>query len=183
MTASPSALRERVLNCQQCGKPLPRLRPYRIKRAKFCSRPCKDAADSRIYTKSEYDSMRHAFLRCTNSKRVDFPYYGGRGIKFLFSSFREAAEWMVQNVGHKPPNHSLDRIDTDGHYEPGNLRWATVVTQRRNRRTPTVLNPEKVRDIRRRHAGGERPEDLAKLYSVNPTTIAKVIQRRIWADV
>jgi hypothetical protein len=71
--------------------------------------------------------------RCMNPKASNFRYYGGRGIEFRFTSSAYMADWLLRNLGPKPQNYSLDRIDTNGHYEPGNLRWATQVEQARNR--------------------------------------------------
>jgi len=56
-------------------------------------------------------------------------------------------EWIINNIGHRPTSkHSLDRIDNDGNYEPGNLRWATWIEQNSNtRRTKMVTyNGEKM---------------------------------------
>ena len=55
--------------------------------------------------------------------------YGGRGIEFRFESF----EQFYAELGPRPsPLHSLDRIDNEGHYESGNVRWATSSEQRLN---------------------------------------------------
>lgn len=73
--------------------------------------------------------------RCTNPNTVGYANYGGRGIKFAFPSVRVFAEWVLRNLGAKPSNeYSLDRIDNNAHYEPGNLRWATRSEQARNKR-------------------------------------------------
>ncbi len=73
--------------------------------------------------------------RCTNPKNVVYENYGGRGIEFRFPSIRSAVEWILYNLGPRPtPAHSLDRIDNNRHYEPGNLRWATRSEQARNKR-------------------------------------------------
>jgi hypothetical protein len=83
----------------------------------------------------EYRSWCHLKERCTNPACKDWPDYGGRGI-------RVCAEWQndfaafYTHVGPKPsPSHSIDRIDVNGNYEPGNVRWADPTTQRNNRRT------------------------------------------------
>lgn len=65
--------------------------------------------------------------RCNNSAHKAYPNYGGRGVRFNFSSALVAAQWIVQNLGLRiqDRNIQLDRINNDGHYEPGNLRWAS----------------------------------------------------------
>jgi hypothetical protein len=68
--------------------------------------------------------------RCTNPKDKDFYLYGGRGIKFLFTSF----EQFFAELGKRPKGRSLDREDNDGNYEPGNVRWATKRQQDANKR-------------------------------------------------
>ena len=79
----------------------------------------------------EYRAYHGAKCRCTNPNEPLWKYYGGRGIKFLFISFEE----FFACVGPRPIGMSLDRINNNGHYEPGNMRWATRSQQRRNRRT------------------------------------------------
>lgn len=81
----------------------------------------------------EYQAYSQARDRCTNRKNVRWKHYGGRGIKFLFDSF----EQFFAELGARPsPELSLDRRNNDGHYEPGNIRWATDVEQNNNRRKP-----------------------------------------------
>jgi len=69
-------------------------------------------------------------MRCLNKNNKRYSDYGGRGIKIYssweknFSAFRD---YIFASLGDKPSeDHSLDRIDNDGNYEPGNLRWAMV---------------------------------------------------------
>lgn len=73
-------------------------------------------------------------VRCTWKKATGYPYYGARGIEFRFASIEEALIWVLSNLGPCPLGRSIDRIDNDRHYEPGNLRWATKSEQMLNRR-------------------------------------------------
>lgn len=69
--------------------------------------------------------------RCLNPNSQKYPAYGGEGIEFRFSSFEE----FMEEIGPRPSlKHSVDRKDPLGHYERGNVRWATAVEQNRNRR-------------------------------------------------
>jgi hypothetical protein len=80
---------------------------------------------------SEYGRYKEAKSRCTDPRRICWKDYGGRGIRFLFTSF----EQFYAELGDCPKGLQLDRINNDGHYEPGNVRWATVSQQARNRRS------------------------------------------------
>ena len=82
----------------------------------------------------EYQLFKNVKRRCVNPKATQFKDYGGRGIKFKFGSPTEATLWVLKHLGPRPEGHSLDRIDNDGHYESGNLRWATKAVQNENRR-------------------------------------------------
>jgi DNA-directed RNA polymerase subunit RPC12/RpoP len=74
-----------------------------------------------------------AHQRCTNPGASNFHYYGGRGIEFRFPSTAFMADWLLANLGSRPVGASIDRIEVNGHYEPGNLRWATKAQQAQNR--------------------------------------------------
>jgi hypothetical protein len=70
--------------------------------------------------------------RCTRKGHRSFKDYGGRGI-IVCERWRDFANFL-EDMGEKPPGRSLDRVDVNGNYEPGNCRWATGAEQARNKR-------------------------------------------------
>jgi hypothetical protein len=77
--------------------------------------------------------------RCYNSKHPSFKNYGARGIKVCDQWLTDFKQFFA-DVGYRPSmDHSLDRIDNDGNYEPSNMRWATRSVQSQNRRNAKPL--------------------------------------------
>lgn len=89
---------------------------------------------------SEYRCWQAMRQRCYNPKVKIYPHYGGRGIK-VCDRWLHSFDNFLKDVGYKPgPNYSLNRIDNDGDYEPGNVEWATDVEQNRNKSNNRFLN-------------------------------------------
>jgi len=98
-----------------------------------------NAATHGWYGTPEYQAWIDLRRRCNEPTVKNYHLYGGRGI-------RVCPEWdtsfvsFLRHVGPRPtPEHSIHRIENDGHYEPGNVKWATREEQGRNRQTNLAL--------------------------------------------
>jgi len=113
-----------------------------------------------------HDPTRVAWIdmldRCQNPSNASYHNYGGRGIS-VCQWWTKSFDSFLRDVGRRPSkNHSIDRINNNGNYEPGNCRWATRTEQSRNRRTNRLVT-----------AFGETLPAIswAERYGLRPTTL------------
>lgn len=127
-----------------------------------------------------YRSWEAMWRRTSAVTAVDYVLYGARGIR-VCERWRTFEAFLV-DMGERPDGKTLDRIDSNGNYEPGNCRWANVTQQLRNRAC-VKLNMEKAREIRRRYAeGGVSLRALGAEFGVNGSVVQKIIADRIWRE-
>jgi hypothetical protein len=86
----------------------------------------------------EHKAWCSAKERCHTPTHAQFASYGDRGIS-VCPEWRNDFLAFFAYIGQCPDGHSLDRINNDGNYEPGNVRWATRTEQQRNRRTNHLI--------------------------------------------
>lgn len=113
--------REVRIRCTSCGtQKWVNYDNLRAGRTQGCQ-PCRQKCGAPAWLLQRMEAARQ---RCTNPNDGGYKRYGARGIQFRFPSVAEAAVWVMTNLGlHR--DKELDRIDNNGHYEPGNLRWVS----------------------------------------------------------
>lgn len=123
--------------------------------------------------------------RCTNPSSADWARYGGRGITVCSRWHR--FEDFLADMGSCPDRLTLDRINNEGDYEPGNCRWATREQQMLNRRSnrgdrhPNAkLTRDDVLSIRRMARYGATYRSIASAFGVSHANVGYIVRGEAW---
>lgn len=137
---------------------------------------CKTHGMSDTPTHQSWRAMRD---RCSSQKCWHWKHYGGRGIK-VCARWHSFENFLI-DMGERPAGTTLDRIDVNGNYEPGNCRWANQEVQSSNRRN-SKLTRDGVNEIRGRFELGETCASIAKRFDVSWTMIKKIVVGLSWPE-
>ncbi len=158
-----------IRHCEVCQTPFKTpLSRIGLGWGKTCSMTCKRSVQKvhggapKSGKSPEYIAWQHIKARCLNPTDRNYVNYGGRGIT-ICDAWRNDFAAFLDGVGYRPSSsHTIDRIDNDGGYFPGNVRWATRTTQARNRRITKLLTVD----------GVTRPQsEWASVFGLLPKTL------------
>lgn len=129
--------------------------------------------------KPEYTAWANIIARCTNPKHGKYAYYGGRGIK-IAEQWLNSFEVFLADIGKRPSaKHSIDRINVNGNYEPGNVRWATKQQQMRNRRDNRFITFGGRTQALKDWAGEIGIEESTLRYRLSRWPLERALKRRV----
>lgn len=131
-----------------------------------------------------YHTWSRIKSRCYNENDKNFNSYGGRGIKLYSEWINDSTafiEYIVSLEGYPDTELSIDRINNDGDYEPGNLRWATMETQAQNRRS-TKFTENDIKEIRKLSETMTQ-ESIANIFNTTQARISEIVIRKTWKNV
>lgn len=127
----------------------------------------------------EFFCWSSMIARCSNQSHKQWRHYGGRGIR-VCERWQASFSSFLEDMGPRPgPGFSLDRIDNERGYEPGNCRWTTAKVQGRNKRRVILCETAAVL-IRHMSRRGSRRADVAWAFGVSPEAITLINKGRSW---
>ena len=134
-----------------------------------------------------YHAWKSMLRRCTNPSSADWRRYGGRGITVCSQWHRFEA--FLADMGLCPDGLTLDRINNDGSYEPGNCRWTTWEQQVLNRRSTrgerhvnAKLTSDDVFAIRLMARYGATYRSMATAFGVSSANVGQIVRGEAWRE-
>lgn len=118
-----------------------------------------------------YSTWKEMVGRCHNPNNTDYANYGGRGI-VVCAAWKYADIFIpdvISSIGDRPEGHTLDRVEKNGDYTHGNIIWATLTQQNRNRNNCVFLTIDGVT---------KHINEWAEEYNIKPDTIRRRLHRQ-----
>jgi hypothetical protein len=143
-----------------------------LKRERLIAQSTSHGAKPRSGGSPTYNSWMNMLRRCTNPNHPRYADWGGRGIT-VCERWQDFALFLA-DMGEKPSGTTLERMDNNGNYEPGNCTWATPAQQGRNTRG-FKLTPPTVAEIRALAASGLTQTAIGSQLGLNRHTVAKAL--------
>ena len=123
-----------------------------------------------LSTDRTYRSWGHMKARCNNKNYCKYDRYGGRGISYI--KHWETYKNFLDDMGKRPDNTSLDRINNDGNYNKQNCRWATSFQQNNNRGSIVIVTWKGKKYSLR---------ELSRAFGLNYSTLVSRYRRSGWS--
>ena len=125
-----------------------------------------------LWNHALYPTWHTMMARCYSESNAKFSRYGGRGITVC-------ERWhtptnFIADMGDRPAGASLDRINNDGNYEPGNCRWATRLEQARNRPQASLTDEQRQSAIAL-YAQLKSPKKVAAMLGIGSSAVKNVV--------
>ena len=131
----------------------------------------------------EYEIWAGMKARCYNEKHIRYKRYGGRGIK-VCERWLNSFQSFYDDMGKRPSDkYQIDRIDTNGDYEPNNCRWVTAEENNQNR-SSTKMNVDTIKMIRDDHDNTNMTHlELAKKYGISKAQVTSIVNNKTWKNI
>lgn len=140
----------------------------------FCSLSCVSRKHGKR-GEPEWQIWSQMKQRCSNPNNKQYKNYGARGIT-VCDRWKDSFANFYEDMGKRPDNHSIDRIDNDKGYSPDNCKWIPNEEQSKNRRTVTLINgmlASEYARINKVYKGtfyrklkdGWQPEEIVRVYA------------------
>lgn len=179
-TGKRKRYRECIVQCKKCLKQ--QQGEYSSFRSLHRSCECQQVPEFTPERKRIYKIHFGMLTRCYDAQSKSYKYYGARGITVCdewLHSYEPFYEWSINNGYFN--ELTIDRIDSNGNYEPSNCRWSDSKTQGRNKRH--VISIEKVKEIKRLLNEGYTHHTIATIVKTTHHRVSLISKGASWKDI
>lgn len=126
-----------------------------------------------------YQSWASMIQRCLNPNSDAFHNYGGRGV-VICERWLDFANFL-EDMGERPEKFTIERVDNNKGYEPGNCKWASRAEQSHNRRGG-IFTERKIKRVRKLRSLGFSTSYIGKLFGTDRSYISAICLNKIWKE-